>query len=144
MPSVQFIKSNETKDENISYKSILIGGVAGVLLSLLLLCLFAFLFLTLKISTDYIPVLAKTALISGAFLSGMISAKSKNRSGWLYGTLGGLFYFFILLFAGIVFRLSTGFELSKIVTAILCILSGAIGGILGINMKSKNKKRKKH
>ncbi len=144
MPSVQFIKSNETKDNSISLKSILIGGVAGILISLLLLCLFAFMFLTLKISTDYIPVFAKIALISGAFLSGAISAKNKNRSGWLYGVFSGIIYFFLLLFLGVILKVNQTFDFSKIVTVILCVIFSAIGGILGINMKSKNKKRKKH
>lgn len=144
MPSVQFIKSGETKDKGISLKTILIGGVAGVILSLLLLCLFAFLFLMLKISTDYIPVFSKAVLLSGTLLGGIISAKNKNRSGWLYGALSGVVYFILLLFFGIVLKVNMTFEFSKLITGLLCVIFGAIGGVLGINMKSKNKKRKKH
>lgn len=144
MPSVQFIKSNETKDNSINFKSIVIGGVTGILISLLLLCLFAFLILTLKISTDYISALAKTALVSGAFLSGAISAKNKNKSGWLYGLLSGFVYFLLLMLFGVILKVDQTFDFSKLVTLLLCAVFSALGGILGINMKSKNKKRKKH
>ncbi|MBR4030303.1 MAG: TIGR04086 family membrane protein [Clostridia bacterium] len=143
MPSVRFIK-NESNDKSFSVKPVIAGGISGVVIAILLLLGFAFLLLTLKISTDYIPVFAKSALILGAFFAGIISAKGRSTSGWLYGSLAGLLYFLILLVLGLVFKANTGFGLSKIVSLLFCIISGAIGGILGINMKSKAKKRKKH
>lgn len=143
MPSVRFIK-NESNDKSFSVKPVIAGGMSGVAIAMLLLLGFAFLLLLLKIPTDYIPVFAKSALILGAFCTGIISAKGRNTSGWLYGSLAGLLYFFILLVLGLVLKSNTGFGLNKILSLLFCIISGAIGGILGINMKSKTKKGKKH
>lgn len=143
MPSVHFIR-NESNDKSFSVKQVVVGGILGVAIAMVILLGFAFLLLILKISTDYIPVLAKAVLILGAFSGGIISAKGRSTSGWLYGSLAGLLYFLILLVLGLVFKANTGFGLNKMVSLLFCVISGTIGGILGINMKSKAKKRKKH
>lgn len=76
-------------------------------------------------------------MVIAVMLAGFMSARNATSRGWLNGALGGLLYVAILYMLGALFV--TGFVFDKYVLSLLAVgfLSGAVGGIVGINMKRK-------
>lgn len=117
-------------------KSILFGLGFGIIVIVFLFILMAAILCTIDLS-DMIQniVIAFIFAISG-FISGFICGKKEKEKGFIMGGLCGIVLSTLL----ILFKL---FCFSPIPTAltfikmIVMILSGAVGGILGVNQKSK-------
>lgn len=81
------------------------------------------------------PVVLVTTIFS-ILIAGISVTKNAKDKGWLNGGFVGFVYMFLLyLFSSIVFK---NFKIDRYVTTMIIIgvLTGCIGGILGINMRS--------
>lgn len=90
-----------------------------------------------------IPYIAYIVQIIGAAVSGFIPAKRAGTRGILTGALSGVLY--ILIIWLVASLSSDGFLLNKHIFTMLAIslVSGALGGILGVNLKSSTNNKKK-
>ena len=80
------------------------------------------------------PIVLILTVISVA-LAGLLTAKHRASGGWLAGAVTGLLYMLILFcIGGIAFDTVT-FGVNTFAMFALGMLSGAFGGILGINLK---------
>ena len=65
-------------------------------------------------------------------LIGFYVARNVERNGWLNGAIAGLIYMIILILIG---TISLPLSISNIILmAVLALILGSIGGILGINL----------
>lgn len=111
------------------------GILISILLTLVLLFIFSIILAYTNISeTTIVPVIIGITGIS--ILSGSSIATSKiKRKGIVNGMVVGGIYIFILYFISSI--LGTGFSLNvySLIMMIIGILAGAIGGIVGVNLR---------
>ncbi len=125
---------NVTKEKN-NYISILKGSILAIVITIVCLTIYAALLTYTAISENTIvPVVLVVSGISILIASSISTRKLKKR-GMINGGIIGLIYILaIYLLSGI---LSAEFSLNtnSILMIIVCIITGMIGGIIGINMK---------
>lgn len=118
-------------------KAILSGTIMGTFFSILTLVISSFLFVkSQNISATVITPLIMFAIALGAFISGYITARIIKSNGLFWGMIAGFVMFSVVFIAGLM--ISNG-EISTLVLVklTLMLLMGAIGGIAGVNKKSK-------
>ncbi|QEY34075.1 TIGR04086 family membrane protein [Caproiciproducens galactitolivorans] len=120
-------------------KAIVIGSVTGALLSAILLGLAALGFVSAgNFSHNVISPMMIALSVLAAFAAGFLTAKVSRKRGLAYGALSGLLLFILYLIAGLVAS-NEPVSFTAGMRMIVMILSGAIGGLLGVNKKSKVK-----
>lgn len=110
------------------------GSITAILLTLLLLLIFAILLTYTSLQENIIkPVIIVISGIS-ILLGSSISTLKIKKNGILNGSLVGLVYIVtIYLISSII---GTGFALNlySIIMIVISILAGMIGGIIGVNL----------
>ena len=87
----------------------------------------------------YINSIVLVVTIFSIFCSGFISSMKLRKRGWFSGALAGLGYMFILyVLSSLVFQ-DFGTNKNTFIMIIIGFLSGAIGGIIGVNSSSDKK-----
>jgi len=89
------------------------------------------------------PVVVVTTIMS-ILIAGLTVTKNAKSWGWLHGGLVGFVYMFVLyILSSIIFR---DFSIDRYVLtmAAIGVLTGAIGGIMGINIKRGSRNRIKY
>ena len=97
---------------------------------------FAFLMTRVDVSDFVIDVMTAVALGTGAYAGGYICGKGRRKNGLLMGILCGFIIMFVISLMG-VFLSEEKSGISVPVKLILCIVCAGIGGIVGVNSKSK-------
>jgi|LSQX01.2.fsa_nt_gb putative membrane protein (TIGR04086 family) len=117
----------------------------GVFLSYIITMVIFLIFATVITYTDFpestIPAIVVVATIFSIVIGGAGVAKKAKSKGWLNGALTGATYIIILYFISALSLVGFVFDKNVIYMLILGIISGAFGGILGINLKKKFYKR---
>lgn len=129
--------TNKDKDFSSVVKAILFGASIGAIVCAVFLFVFAFLFVSIKSVPQFmVQIIAVFCAAIGAFVSGYIAAKISRFNGLIYGTLSGFSLFLMLtLIAFIISR--DKFTYITLVRLLSMLLSGAIGGVLGVNKKRR-------
>ncbi len=126
--------------ENITLLSIGKGLLIAYVITIPVFLLFA-LILT---NTDFPEKFVSTAVIITTIISvltaGSTSTRGLKNKGWLNGGLVGFIYMLVLyLLSSILFN---NFTINKYVVTmtVIGVLTGAIGGIMGINLKKSSRR----
>ncbi|NMB95251.1 MAG: TIGR04086 family membrane protein [Clostridiaceae bacterium] len=119
--------------------------IKGVLIAYVITIPFFMLFSLILSYTNFPETYISTAVllttIISIILSSLTVSRSINAKGWLVGSMIGFLYIVILyVFSGIIFK---NFSIGKglILTTFICITSGALGGIIGVNVKGVKKRK---
>ncbi len=127
------IKTND-EAKSISAKD---GGkilLIMILFSTLYLGIFS-LFSTLFNPTDSMPAMgAYSSYFLSALLGGFMAVKKVKKAGLVVGCLAGLSYAFLIFLISLGVSDNKFFSLEKLISLILSMLGGGIGGILGVNL----------
>lgn len=123
------------------WKSILKGIGIAYLITLPLFLIFALVLCATSFPEKFItPAVVITTIIS-LLAAGSVATRNLKSRGWLNGAIVGFLYMLILYIIGSIvcknFRL-TGYVWTML---LIGILTGAIGGILGINLHTKKYKK---
>jgi len=137
-------KTQSTQDGKIN---LLVMGRAILISYIITIPVFA-IFALILANTDFphkyiSPVVVITTIMSILIAGSTVSKNAKNK-GWLHGGLVGFVYMFILyIISSIVFN---DFSVDRYVLtmAVIGILTGSIGGIMGINLKRGSRSRVKY
>lgn len=89
------------------------------------------------------PAVILITIISAAY-AGYSSAKDLKKMGWLNGGAAGLIYMIILYLTSSIMSGKYNLDLQALMTVLIGVLSGAVGGITGINVKKSGKHRGKN
>ncbi len=141
------MKENIKTIESGGFSSAALGflkgaGIAAVL-TLLVFLAAAFVLSYTPLPESAIPYIAYIVQIIGAAVSGFIPAKRAGTRGILTGAASGGLYILIIWLSSSLFSDGISFG-SHILTMIaISVISGAIGGILGVNLKGSNNNKKK-
>ena len=117
-------------------KLILIGTAIAIAVTLVLMCIICIVMqFTSALPYPLLPYILLIADAGGVFCGAYFIGAINKSSGLMLGVLCAIIMFVLLLIAG----LSTGETVSilTLIKPIVMIVSGMIGGILGVNKKEK-------
>ena len=127
----------------LNWKRILKGIGIAYLVTIPLFLIFALILCSTSFPEKFItPAVVITTIIS-LLVAGSVATRNLKSRGWLNGAIVGFLYMFILYIIGSI--VCKNFSLTGYVWTMLLIgvLTGAIGGILGINLHSNKYKKYK-
>jgi putative membrane protein (TIGR04086 family) len=131
--------SKPAVNESMSLVAVLKGILAAYIITIPAFMLFALILANTDYSQKLItPAVVITTIIS-VLTAGSISTRGLKNKGWLNGSIVGFLYMLILyLSSSLIYR---NFVIDKYVVTmvVIGILTGAIGGIIGINIKKSTK-----
>lgn len=137
---MQTILGNSKKTfENIHSYNYHVNMLKGIITSMILTLLLLFIFANLLTYTDMSestipPVIIIITAISILIGSSITTIKIK-KNGILNGALLGIIYISIIYILSSATKTGFTFNFSSIIMIIISLISGAIGGIVGVNMK---------
>ncbi len=114
--------------------------IIGILISfavtaLMLLVMSLFMYFT-DANADTVSTLSAICLAVGSFFGSLFTAKIKKSQGLLTGLILSFIYFIIILVISMILG-GKAFSITSLLHAVIMLLSGGIGGILGVNSKQK-------
>ena len=116
-------------------KSVLKGVLGSTVLTIICIIVFAFVLASTNLNDNYIkPVLVGITFFSVSFNSFVTLKKIKSK-GLIYGLMIGLVYCLILIIVSCVLNSGISFGPYSYIQICICLLSGVLGGILGVNVK---------
>lgn len=117
---------------------ILKASAFGLLVTAFLLLLFSFVMSRVNLSFALINPLSTLSLVAGCFAAGLFAGRSIRENGILVGGVCGLLVSLFLLLAALGYSPQVG--IPALLKTVIAVLSGAVGGVLGVNMRVKGKK----
>lgn len=110
-------------------KGILFCIAMTVVLIILITCICYF----GNISERLLGIMLFAASVISVFISSFFTARSIKHSGLIYGALNGLGYFAVIFTAAVCFSGKFSPSTQSITMLAGAILSGSLGGVLGVN-----------
>lgn len=132
--SFSISKGNNTQ-KNFSIGYILKGLVLGFLFSLICFLILSIVLSLTSVSENIIKPSSYIVMIISIVIASAYVALKVDKNGWLYGAITGLLYIIILTIISMI--AIGGFSINQILISrvLMGLIAGAIGGILGINIK---------
>lgn len=119
--------------------SIELNGLARtILISLLLAVVSAVLVYYTNISEQIFALLAQLILAGGVFAGAVYVARARATRGLVRGLNFGVMVFILMLIATVAINPGLLSLKSSLYNLMLCLASGALGGILGIGLSSNS------
>ena len=136
--NISNVASNK-KIEDISREKnsikILKGTIISIILSIILLTIYAILLSYTNISENtMVPVIITITWIS-ILIGSSISSMHIKKQGMLNGALVGLIYMLTIYILSSIFLSSFELNMNSIIMIVVGIITGMIGGVIGVNMK---------
>lgn len=119
--------------KKLNYIALLKGIIFSVFFSFVLILIITCICYWGNISEKLLGLMLFVTSALSVFMSSLFMTRKIERAGLIYGTLNGLGYFFVILVAAICFSGKFTPSTQSITMLIGSILSGALGGIIGIN-----------
>ena len=118
-----------------SIKTILKGSIISMILTLLLLFLFATLLTYTNISENTIPAVIIVITAISLLVGSSIASRKIKRNGLMNGAMIGAIYLLTIYTISSIASGTFGMNLKSIIMIVVGILFGVLGGILGVNTK---------
>lgn len=122
----------------ISVQKRILSPIVAGLITALILMLIGVLFVSVLLMSDQLGESSLTTavyLIHGASLlaGGWVAGRRKGKRGWYHGGLLGIVYWLLILIIGFL-SMNATIHLDTLITAAICLITGTIGGMFGVNM----------
>ena len=128
-------KNISAKEKNNNIIKIIKGSAIAIVLTLILLSIYAILLSTTSISeSTMVPVVLVITGISILIGSSMSTVSIKSR-GMLNGFLVGFIYMTVLYIISSIMLVGFEFNLNSIIMLIIGAVTGMVGGVIGVNIK---------
>ncbi len=125
---------NQAEKYTKGAKKLLKGIVMSYLLTFIMLFIFSILITYTSLSESFADIIVTCATYISTAACGFFAASNTSKKGWLTGSIAGLAYILILFVIALLkgnYVVGTG----TIICLIISALTGALGGIIGINAK---------
>ncbi len=126
---------NTTKPGPLNIKIYGYGLIRGYIISLLFFLIVGALITYTSIRENIIPFITSVIMIVGVLFSSIYCSIHLQKKGWLHGGLIGLVYVLILVLLSKIFISDYSIDRIALYKTSIGMVTGIIGGILGINMK---------
>ncbi len=118
-------------------KALIFGIIAGCGVMMLLMCITsAGLLISGTLPHDALKWIVIVLCVISAFFSGYVTSRITKVNGLMWGALSGVIMFIIVLLSGLICG-DGNFTYITLVKLFALALSGALGGIKGVNKKEK-------
>ena len=126
------------KKDTVNKKSAYIkGGILGVLVSFLVMLVFASLLLFLDIDRAYAVPFATISIAIGTIIASRYTAKKIGEKGYIIGIVIGLTVFVTITCVSLI--LGNVLSINTLFHFVIILLASIVGGIMGVN-SNKHKK----
>ncbi|HQA58543.1 MAG TPA: TIGR04086 family membrane protein [Acetivibrio sp.] len=129
----QTAKSILTEHSNIV--TIIMGILVSYAITLPIAAVLAYLLMFTDFPQKYMPTAVIITTLLSIVIAGWVSTKNVKSKGWLNGGIVGIVYVLILYLASSIVYRDFSIDVNVIVKFLIGILTGCIGGILGINLR---------
>ena len=120
-------------------KAVIWGTVIGAVVCMIILLLISFIFVKMQsVPEAAITPVAIVIVCIGAFVGGYFSARIKKNMGMAVGAITAMLMFVILLLIGTA-CFGDNLGIVSLLRMAVMLISGAIGGILGVNKRKRRK-----
>ena len=118
--------------------TVLKGAIIGFMITAVIFIVYALMLTYTSMTEKSMSLVVTLSIIISAFISGIISAREMNEKGWLWGITAGLVYGVLVIIAGVL-TIEENLEIgaSMVTMLIMCLASGGLGGMIGINVRKK-------
>lgn len=124
-------------DKKLLIKAVLFGTVCGLLVTVVLICIFSAIIMTCGLFPEEITNYITLALLSiGAFSGGFITSKITKSAGLIVGLLTGFASFILITVTGLT-KSNDPVTLLTLIRLAALLISGGIGGIAGLKRKER-------
>ena len=138
MPNLEFLNvTNVRSSKALSFISVLKSLAISYGFTFAVFAVFALLVTYTSMPDSIIGTVVFITMIFAVMLAGFTVARGATSRGWLNGAVGGLMYVLILYILGAIFVTDVVFDKHVATLVAIGFLSGAFGGIVGINTKKK-------
>lgn len=136
MKKNDFSNVNEVKNKGVlNFKSIMMSVGISYLIALVLFLILALCVTYTSFKEEDIKIAVSVINAITVILSGALVCKNARTLGWLNGGIEGVIYTVILFLISFLIFDNLSFGLSFILSIVFSFLLGAVGGIIGINLK---------
>ena len=127
--------AEKNNKEEKRYLRTIKGSIISIAFSLVSLILFSLLLTYTNVPERIIPVLIIIISVISVLIGSIYSTNKINSKGLLNGSLIGLIYIFSIYLLSSILVCGFNINIKTIIMTCMCIISGMIGGIIGINLK---------
>ena len=127
-------KNNLSKDNK--WILIIKSAVMLIISSAIFMALFSALMYFLELDKDYSPIFATVSVAIGCFLTAYFTSGKIGQKGLITGLITGLSVFILITVISLIFDKGTVTS-NTLFHFIIFVLSSLIGGVMGVNKKSK-------
>ena len=125
-------KNLVTKKDKL--KSLIISTVIGYLLSLILLFILSIVITYTNLNENLSIYLVRAVTYISVLVAGFYAAGKITDKGWFSGLVaGGCYSIILIIISSVLKKNQIGFD--NILQLVICIVTGIVGGIIGINTK---------
>lgn len=137
------IKGTPVRSGSFDILYIFKNTAVGFVLTIVLLFLISVLgvFASLPEAAAKLAVSAVTYISIG--ICGFRAARHMHSGGLISGAISGLIYIIALYLVGSIVNGDFSVDSSSFITALISVMSGAVGGIIGVNIRYKKRRQVK-
>ncbi len=117
--------------------SMLKCGGFSVLISVVLLLLASLVGTFVPLSEKMILIVVNIISVLSVFLSGIIASAIYKSKGLLFGAVAGIIYSIFVYILGAFIYKNFGITMNTFIGFIISVISGACGGVTGVNLIKK-------
>jgi putative membrane protein (TIGR04086 family) len=121
---------------NLTILSVVKGLVAAYIISIPAFLLFALILVNTDFPDKFKTIAVIITTIISILAAGMTATRGLKNRGWLNGSIVGLIYMLVLYILSSIVYNNFSVDRYVITMTIIGVLTGAIGGITGINLKT--------
>lgn len=114
---------------------ILKGIAISYIITIIMLTIVSLLLTYTSLKESSIPILSTIIIIVSIALGAIYLTLKIGEKGWLNGAIIGILYFLILIILKKIFLKEFGLNIYFISKLIISLITGIIGGMIGINLK---------
>lgn len=122
------------KQDKGRIKYIFKGLMIAFLLTLILILIFSLFLSFTSIRESKLPLFNNLVMIVSIVVGSIYVAIKVKENGWLNGALIGLGYYIVLTLLGILFIKPFIFDFVVLSRLVIALITGIIGGMIGINL----------
>lgn len=140
MAYVKYFQINNTNDKNnISLRNVIFSVLISYLIFIIFVSVISLLSVYGNLETMYADRFTKIFYYITVIICGFMSSYKKRRNGWFNGTVSSFSYWVCMLLTAFTVG-APGFNVQMFVNLFFTVISGIIGGILGVNTQKKKKR----
>ena len=142
MEKENILKANITTEESETKKRIMAvikGCLFAIVFSIILLTIYALLLANTTIAENTMMPVVLTITGISILIGGTISSRKMKKNGLIYGGIVGLVYVLSLYLASSVSMVGFSLSANSFIMLGVGVITGIIGGIIGVNMSARGK-----